>query len=73
LCCKNLAKTPEHLGSNLEVATAPFSRFFITSTPNYRWIGILSLGYALTCCALILYRWARHHDGINRPGAMIKR
>jgi hypothetical protein len=33
-CCKNLAKTSDQVGSHLEVATALFSRFFITTTPN---------------------------------------
>jgi hypothetical protein len=36
LGCKNLAKTRGHLGSDLEMAAAPFSIFFIPSTPNYR-------------------------------------
>jgi hypothetical protein len=36
LGCKNLAKTRDYFVSDLELVTAPFSRFFIPSTPNYR-------------------------------------
>ncbi len=36
LCCKNLAKTRDGWSGNLELVTAPFSRFFITNTLHHR-------------------------------------
>jgi hypothetical protein len=36
LRCQKLARTREQFSSNLELVTAPFSRFFIRTTPNYR-------------------------------------
>jgi hypothetical protein len=49
LCCKNLAKTRGQIGSNREMVTAPFSRFFIPSTPNCHLTGVVSLFDALSC------------------------
>jgi hypothetical protein len=36
LRCKNLAKTRDWVGSNLQLVTAPFSRFFIANTLHHR-------------------------------------
>jgi hypothetical protein len=47
LGCKNIAKTRGQLDSDLEMAAAPFSIFFIPSTPNYRLTGVVSFRYAL--------------------------
>jgi hypothetical protein len=47
LGCKNIAKTRGQLGSHLEMVTAPFSIFFIPSTPNYRSNGVVAFRYAL--------------------------
>jgi hypothetical protein len=40
--CKNLAKTRDWFGRNLQLVSAPFSRFFIKTTPNYRLTGVCS-------------------------------
>ena len=41
-CCKNLAKTRDYVGGNLEVVTTPFSRFFIKTTPNCCLTGVVA-------------------------------
>jgi hypothetical protein len=40
---QNLAKKRDHVGSNLEMAAAPFSRFFIKTTPNCCLTGVAAL------------------------------
>jgi hypothetical protein len=55
LGCKNIAKTRGFVGKDLEMVTAPFSIFFIPSTPNYRLTGVVSLPDALRCRVFILY------------------
>jgi hypothetical protein len=42
-CCKNLAKTRDWFGSDLELVAAPFSRFFIKTTPNCCLTGVVAL------------------------------
>jgi hypothetical protein len=42
-CCKNLAKTRDQWSSALELVTAPFSRFFIKTTPNCCLTGVVAL------------------------------
>jgi hypothetical protein len=40
---KNLTKTRDRLGSYLQVVTAPFSRFFVKTTPNCCLTGVVTL------------------------------
>jgi hypothetical protein len=54
LGCKNIAKTRGQLGSDLQIVTAPFSIFFIPSTPNYRLTGVIALRDAQRCRVSIL-------------------
>jgi hypothetical protein len=55
LGCKNIAKTRGQLGSDLDMVTAPFSIFFIPSTPNYRFTDVVSFRYTLRCRVFIGY------------------
>jgi hypothetical protein len=56
LGCKNITKTRGFVGSDLEIVAAPFSIFFIPSTPNYRLTGVVSSRDALRCRVFIRYR-----------------
>jgi hypothetical protein len=66
LGCKNIAKTRGQLGSDLKMVTAPFSIFFIPSTPNYRFTGVVSFRYTLRYRVFLRY-------GQGKPDVRAKR